>query len=121
VGVEAVMRAISTVEAARSEPAVSSSAMRHQDLFSWMHVELYPDEHITLVPALGNFDFIAKGRVLGHGENGRALTSPVDGILIFPKYVSRGDPTPPEIYRLLGRFTVDERGIGSVHPPEPPV
>jgi succinylglutamate desuccinylase len=118
IGVTAARRAIEAVEARLAAPSAPATAMPQQKLFSWIHVEPYPDEHIELLPGLANFDVIGNGQVLGYAQANWALTSPVDGILLFPKYWAPGHPRPPEIYRLLGSLTVDRHGVGTVTPLE---
>jgi succinylglutamate desuccinylase len=54
------------------------------------HYKIKPGENFVMMPGYKNFQQIHAGEILAHNESG-AISSPVDGLILMPKYQSRGE------------------------------
>lgn len=54
-----------------------------------VHQEKFVSDKMFLNPGLVNFSVLKKGQVLGFIKPGEPLLSPLDGIILFPKYPNR--------------------------------
>lgn len=101
-GLEVSIEAIEVVKNWTSicnQPVVKMNAM-----YTFQHIELYPEQYVELVPSLKNFEPVTSGQIIGETECKEKLTIPIDGFLLFPKYIKKGAVKPVEIYRILGKL-----------------
>jgi succinylglutamate desuccinylase len=54
------------------------------------HYKIHPGERFVMKAGYQNFDPVKTGDVLAQNEKGD-VTSPVDGLILMPKYQSQGD------------------------------
>jgi succinylglutamate desuccinylase len=54
------------------------------------HYRIRPDEIFTMKPGYKNFQLVTAGEIVAHNEQG-PIISPVDGLMLMPKYQSLGD------------------------------
>ena len=102
-GFSVVMKAFSIVE--KGLPEISS--IKRGDVFSWSHIEPYPEGNVELLSGLVNFQKIEKNQLI-YKLNGEEKCSPVSGILLFPKYISKGAARPKELYRIMKSIDMKE-------------
>ena len=50
---------------------------------------------------------IEKNQVI-YSLDGEDKYSPVEGVLLFPKYISKGAPRPKELYRIMKSIDMKE-------------
>ena len=99
VGLNASINALKTVE---NWQVISERNLKKMNsMWTWEHIELYPEEHVQLLPGLKNFDRVFKNQIIGKTESGVHIKIAIDGLLIFPKYINKGDKKPVELYRIL--------------------
>lgn len=89
------------------EPAADSKRSERGvgNLYTWAAVLSWPPQgDILLEPGLTNFTQVKHGQVLGRGPSGPVI-SPVDGAILFPKYLDpikdKGLPRPTELCRIM--------------------
>ena len=102
-GFNIVMKAFAIVK--NGIPDISS--IKRSDIFSWSHVEPYPEGAVELRQGLVNFQKIEKNQYI-YDHNGHKKTSPIEGVLLFPKYISKGAPRPKELYRIMRSVDMEE-------------
>lgn len=84
--------------------------------YSTVHREPFDDGFATLDPGLTNFHEVKAGERLGRKGN-TPLASPVDGVILFPKYPRRDasgaclDPVAGEIFHVARRLTEHPRAL----------
>jgi hypothetical protein len=75
----------------------------YNDLYTWAHVQAYPQGEVVLKPGLVNFQGVEKGEQLGTCD-GAPFLAAASGKLLFPKYVDAGvdqGRRPAEIWRII--------------------
>lgn len=59
---------------------------------------------------LTNFETVSKGQIIGQAHDGKYLYVPVDGVLLFPKYIQPSEQKPLELYRVIDLVKKDDLG-----------
>ncbi|WP_194868835.1 succinylglutamate desuccinylase/aspartoacylase domain-containing protein [Pseudoalteromonas sp. PPB1] len=98
-GILAAKRAVAAVE---NWTEVKSQAPKQVNpMWTWSHIEAYPQEYVQLHAGLQNFTEVEVGQLLGHTQLGIAVQAAQSGALLFPKHIKVGEPKPGELYRIL--------------------
>lgn len=84
--------------------------------YSTVHREPFDDGFATLDPGLSNFHEVKAGERLGRKRN-TLITSPIDGVILFPKYPRRDargaclDPVAGELFHVARLLSEHPRAL----------
>jgi hypothetical protein len=87
--------------------------VQHEEIFTWRRVVPY-ESGMALSEGLVNFQVLKSGQVIGSSLDGD-LKVPLDGWLLFPKYLRDPLASPPkEIFRIMKRIEYSQLGLEGV-------
>ena len=74
--------------------------IKRNNIYSWAHVEKYPSGDVLLKEGFCNFQNVEKGEQV-YTLDSTPQFFPIQGKLLFPKYVAKNSQRPKELYRIM--------------------
>ncbi len=108
VGIQCIMAAIAYAQR-HALFGAPDQGVEHREVYTWKRVVSF-ETGMMLQEGLINFQPMKAGQVVGTSQKGE-LKAPVDGMLLFPKYLRDPFASPPkEIFRIMKRIGIEELG-----------